>query len=252
MPHPHPVPLAAGATALLALCCCVVAASAGACPPAGFTAVSPLNLKQFIAAPWYVQKQLPLSYQPPNTLFCVKARLGRGRAGLTVNNYANVGKVNGASMGSSKYDSSKSSFGKLIALPATSGGDGSDGRLKVGPEPLLRLPAAARNAAFGPYWVVAVGPSANQTIGYDWAIISGGPPTFEGPNGTCTTLRGGVLGRTERQLNPVESGGLWFFSRTPVDPAATAVMEQKAAALGLDTSKLLPVQQDGCKYEFPA
>jgi lipocalin len=43
--------------------------------------------------------------------------------------------------------------------------------------------------------------------------------------------------------------GLWFFSRKPVDPESTAEMQAVAEDLGLDTSKMQIVQQQGCRYE---
>lgn len=81
-----------------------------------------------------------------------------------------------------------------------------------------------------PYWVVAVGSE------YQWAIITGGPPTAQSANG-CTTS------------GPMGSSGFWLFSRKPVDPENTLLMEAEARRLGLDTSVLLPVAQEGCLYE---
>ncbi|PNW70865.1 hypothetical protein CHLRE_17g736700v5 [Chlamydomonas reinhardtii] len=192
--------------------------NASSCPPANFTGVPGLDVRGYIAAPWYVQKQLPLDYQPPDELFCVKAEYElRNPAnisdGLLVSNYANRGGVNGPYQGSSKFDRSANSS-RLIALPDDTP-DASDGKLLVGPEALLNLtlpsgaaaggaaglpgggpppagkaPAGSTSgaaagsplwrAAFGPYWVVAVGPSQNATLKYDWAIISGGAPMYPG------------------------------------------------------------------------
>ncbi|KXZ54447.1 hypothetical protein GPECTOR_5g99 [Gonium pectorale] len=224
------------------------------CPPENFTTVSDFNITAYAAAPWYVQKQLPQPYQPPSQLFCVKAEYElkdptNVSAGVIVNNYANEGAVNGPSRGSSRFDRTNAS--RLVAVPQTPGAGAKDGKLLVGPEILQTvLPRGWRNA-YGPYWVVAVGPSANRTIAYDWAIISGGPPKYLAPGGGCTTQgprrRSGPL-----SMLGTDSGGLWFFSRKPIDPTATAIMEQKAAELGIATSGLLPVQQQGCKYATSA
>lgn len=46
---------------------------------------------------------------------------------------------------------------------------------------------AAWKAASGPYWVVAVGPSSNSSLAYDWAIVSAGPPKYPGLLGCRTT-----------------------------------------------------------------
>lgn len=102
---------------------------------------------------------------------------------------------------------------------------------------------AAGSALSGPYWVVAVGPSSNATLGYDWAIISGGPPSISAPGG-CRNGDGQSPGTRVMNRN-----GFWLFSRKPVDPEATAVMRARAASLGFDLSVLLDVQQKGCKYE---
>lgn len=44
------------------------------CPPANFTSVAPFNLTAYIAAPWFVQAQMPVSFQPADKLFCVRAK----------------------------------------------------------------------------------------------------------------------------------------------------------------------------------
>lgn len=47
------------------------------CPPLGFNSVANLNLSAYISAPWYVQQQLPVSFQgedPLSDLYCVRAR----------------------------------------------------------------------------------------------------------------------------------------------------------------------------------
>ncbi len=96
----------------------------------------------------------------------------------------------------------------------------------------------------GPYWVVAVGGPSNDTrLGYDWAIVSGGPPSISAPGG-CRNGDGRSPGSAALNRN-----GFWLFSRKPVDPAATAEMRARAAQLGFDLSVLLDVQQQGCKYE---
>lgn len=86
------------------------------------------------------------------------------------------------------------------------------------------------------------GPSEDEDLGYDWAIVSGGPPEFDGDDG-CKT--GSDLLR-DFQVNGV---GLWLFSRKPVDPTNTEIMRNKAKELGFDLSVLVPVVQEGCEYE---
>jgi lipocalin len=47
----------------------------------------------------------------------------------------------------------------------------------------------------GPYWIVAF------SVQEGWALVSGGPPTLPGVNGTCRTGSG------------VNGSGLWIFTR---------------------------------------
>ena len=75
---------------------------------------------------------------------------------------------------------------------------------------------------------------------------SGGPPTEQGTNGTCTNTRGGTPG--------VGGGeGFWLFAREANPPEALVTqMRDVAAAKGLDLSVLVPVLQSGCSYApFP-
>ncbi|KAJ9505227.1 hypothetical protein QJQ45_024298 [Haematococcus lacustris] len=219
--------------------------SAATCPPEKFDSVADFSLAAYIAAPWYVQKQVPVSYQKAEDLNCVRAVYKpvdstNLKAGLTVFNYANRGAVNGPVDGTSQAQPNQT---QLLAVPdPDASGPTAASKLLVGPAFLKTLLAAgAWKAAFGPYWVVAVGPSANKTIAYDWAIITGGAPNTPTENGKC---------RTGRPGNQAQQyfGGFWLFSRKPVDPAATAIMEAKALELGLDTAQLLAVKQEGCTY----
>jgi hypothetical protein len=43
--------------------------------------------------------------------------------------------------------------------------------------------------------------------------------------------------------------GLWLFTRAQNDTASTQLMLNKLKDMGLDTSVLRPVQQNGCRYE---
>mmetsp|Transcript_23340 Transcript_23340/g.51223 ORF Transcript_23340/g.51223 Transcript_23340/m.51223 type:complete len:330 (-) Transcript_23340:389-1378(-) len=262
------------------------------CPPPGFDSVPRFDLAAYISAPWYVQKQLPVSYQPPSELYCVRARYkaidpNNFEAGINVYNTANRGGVDGPPVGTNNIAPNGSSG--LVAVPASSlpqgpfisvvigaltspspgpavsaagvselgtkeGGAGSAqdpattaaSKLEVGPEPLLplaRLNLPVVRRAFGPYWVVAVGPSSNETLKYDWAVVSGGPPRYRSSSGKgCTTLSPALPAALQY------SGGLWLFTRKPNDPVGAQAAEAAAADLGFDTSGLLPVKQDGCTY----
>ncbi|KAF8058885.1 zinc finger CCCH domain-containing protein 67 [Scenedesmus sp. PABB004] len=218
-----------------------------ACPPPGLDSVPGFDLAAFIAAPWYALAQVPVNFQRPDSFYCVRARyvpvdpsdLSRG---LDVLNYANVGGVNGRAVGVSGA-AGNTSFA-LFALPAPGSGPTAASKLLVGPKPLLaRAPAAAvasqLRAPNGNYRVVAVGPSSDARLGYKWAIILGGAATPSEP------AAGGLCGPSA-----AKDEGLWLFHRDPRAPAAAvAAMTARAAALGIDTSRLQPVEQRGCRYE---
>lgn len=110
--------------------------------------------------------------------------------------------------------------------------DGGRGQLAVGPP---FVPAFA----YGPYWVIAAGYVSDPDV-YDWAIVSGGPPTVES-NGKC---------KNTDQVDPDGNGeGLWLFFRTPTpDPALLLKTNELVDRLGFDASVLVNVEHRGCKY----
>lgn len=176
--------------------------------------------------------QVPIVFQPANELYCVRAEYvpldaANPLGGVLVKNYANRGKVNGPPVGTSGAAGGSSIPGRFIGVvPDPS----VPSKLSVG----FALGQSNTPVMGAPYWVVAVGPQ------YEWAIITGGAPNTPGTNG-CTTS--GPMGST------LGNSGFWFFSRKPVDPVGTAAMEAEATRLGLDTSVLLNVEQQGCTYQ---
>lgn len=212
------------------------------CPPPGFDSVKGLDLMKYVSAPWYVQEQMPVAYQSVEDLYCVRARYQLQdqddlSKGITVYNYANKGKVNGPAEGTS--GTGGSSFQLQAVVPNLD--DAS--KLLVGPSFLEKLLGKDLAEKFyGDYWVVAAGLSSNETLGYDWAIISGGPPRTRGADGCITGTK--FLDRFQ-----VNGAGFWLFSRKPVDPEGTQVMRTVAKEKGFDLSVLRKVEQEGCKYE---
>lgn len=93
--------------------------------------------------------------------------------------------------------------------------------------------------------VIAAGKSANQTLGYDWAVVSGGPPSVPTLRGKCRT--GDVI---HTPLD-VKGDGLWLFTRNPIDPAGAQAALDAADTLGFDTKLLKPVMQRGCLFGAP-
>ena len=188
----------------------------------------PLASRSYISRPWYSLQQAVTSYQPRDSFYCVRAEYRRSpndASRLLVFNQGRKGSVSGPLQG-----------GAQLLLNAVVR-DESRGKLAVGP-PFLPP------STYGPYWVVAAGPS--QGGPYEWAVISGGPPTQQGANGTCTNTRSGTPG--------VGAGeGLWLFSRTPTQQAGLlAQLRNVAADKGFDLSVLSTVDQSGCSYvPFP-
>mmetsp|Transcript_19492 Transcript_19492/g.57775 ORF Transcript_19492/g.57775 Transcript_19492/m.57775 type:complete len:177 (-) Transcript_19492:310-840(-) len=145
--------------------------------------------------------------------------------------------------------SDDSSF--LVALPSEHGSASptAASKLEVGPSAISKFDFL-RNAAFGPYWIVAVGAEnvavpgdeeesgdadepgdgpapeaeASQQLVYRWAVVAGGEPDSVS-GGACTTFESWLP--TTLQYR----GGLWIFTRDPLDAAAAA--EARAAAAGV-------------------
>ena len=198
-------------------------ATAATCPPANFRTVSGFSLSTYISKPWFSIQQAVNSYQSRDELYCVRAEYRRdpsdaGR--LQVFNQGRKGSVTGQLVGTNML---------LSAVIK----DEANGKLAVGPR---FIPSSA----YGPYWVVATGPTASD---YEWAIITGGPPSEQGRTpGTCTlrTATGSLNGNRE---------GFWLFFRDPT-PSQEAINQVRAVAArkGLDLSVLVDVPQQGCAY----
>jgi lipocalin len=218
------------------------------CPPPGYDAVKGLNLTEYVRAPWYIYSQMPNSYQPISSLYCVRAQYTLLDAQtVEVRNYANAGAVNGPSSGTSGAANATFSLRARIPDPA------QPAKLLVGPD---FLPAV--EPLYGQYWVVAVGggpSSINSTAiatqgwsnEYSWAVVTGGPPHSVGQPGTCYNGCEWYRGCLGSLISNGE--GFWILTRAPVPtPGTIAAAEGAATALGLDMSKLVFVPQAGCMY----
>lgn len=228
------------------------------CPPKQFDSVPNFNLAKFISAPWFVQAQTPLVYQPLNQLFCVRAKYvpldpKNLSKGVRVCNYANTGAVNKLPVGTCLAPGVAPPTGKapafeMLAVPwpsSRSDDATAASKLLVGPTPfvskatpdsLAKPPAPGQPRLAGPYWVVAVGASKDATLGYDWAVVTGGAPSRATETDAC--------------LPPANNeDGVWLFSRSPVAPKADLdAMMAAAKALRIDTTALKPVSQAKCTY----
>ena len=67
---------------------------ADGCPPVGTQA--DFNVTSFVGKPWFAQMAQPVVYLTPNDLYCVRASYNlTSPTTVAVNNYANVGQING-------------------------------------------------------------------------------------------------------------------------------------------------------------
>lgn len=181
--------------------------------------LEPFNLKAYISKKWYVQEQMPVVYQPVNELNCVYAeyKMKKGLPNgydLSVQNHATGAK------------GVKDTEGYLCAQKVKK----DAGELRVAPCFL------APEIAGGPYWVIAY----DEKEGY--AIVAGGDPYVpvkpdgDGQHWTCTY-----------NAALINNSGLWIFTRKRAyDAALVAKVIGIAEGMGLDTSVLVKVNQEGC------
>merc|ERR1719231_1295563 len=200
-------------------------AQTSACP--SVTTVDHFNLTEWVRKTWYIQEQQVVDYQPLSSFYCVAATYNnQGKSVpffdgtvLTVYNYANKDKVNGALQNANNM---------TLCARALNKTDSS--KLPVAP---CFLP----NILAGPYWVLGIGDDPEAPGEYSWAVVIGGEPTVQWDDG-CTTKESGTNG-----------AGLWLFTRQPVaSKGQLDAMHALLAKQGVATSRLHPVQQTGCEY----
>jgi hypothetical protein len=187
-----------------------------------------LNTTEYLRSTWFIQQQQITGYQPKNALFCVAQTLELSNKSvpfyegtvISVYNYGNLDKVNGQQENL-----------KNVTLCARQVNQSDPGRI-------LNAPCFIPNFLAGPYWVLAAGPSQNN---YTWAIISGGPPNTTYPDGNCST-----------KLTGTNGSGLWLFTRYRYGLNAdndVNYMREFLENMGITTSQLLNVEQEGCNYQ---
>ena len=211
-----------------------------ACPPTGFSTKQNFEPTTYITKTWYSLKQLEVQFQEEDSFYCVRAQYTLDtkknwwcrlffmcdRLRIKVNNRGRIGSVDGPVDEANLY-----AFIKDSSEPS---------KLRVGPRILPPI-------INGPYWVLEAGTYAELLSGtnefestdYEWALISGGPPTIES-NGKCTP---GIPG-------PETRNGFWYFSSNPVPPEGVmeALDTLASETYGIDISLLRPVVQEGCTH----
>lgn len=188
--------------------------------------VDDVDLEIFVKHTWYIQAQQIVTYQQPDQFFCVTATyaLENRRVPLfdgdviSVYNYGNDNRVNG--------HPTNTKDGMVLCARVPNAND---------PAKLLVAPCFLPNIAGGEYWIIGLGKQQDE---YSWAVISGGPPLKQYPDGGCTTL-----------VNKTNHAGLWIFSSKPIMDKTS--YEQAISLLkekGYTLSQLYPVEQMGCLY----
>jgi lipocalin len=169
------------------------------------------NLTEYISAPWYVQQQAENAYSPIERNYCVMAEYAI-KDNPSFWRYTVQVKNSAQNKLGVKYKA------ELCAYQT----EGEDiGKLAVAPCFLPKF-------ASGDYWIIAY----NEDDGY--ALISGGQPTIQTPNG-CKTGTG------------TNNSGLWIFTRDQVrnDTLVNGV-RNIAQEKGFDISVLNDVDQTIC------
>ena len=196
-------------------------------------AEQPVNLTEYLRASWYVQQQQITSYQKEDALYCVVATYdrtgseqvafqGESEIVFSVYNHANKYVVNG------KLTNVKPFSNKPMVLCARQTNPQYPARLLV-------APCWITSSFAGKYWIIALGEKKGQ---YEWAVVSGGPPTEEFDDGKCTTNTG------------LLDSGLWILSRENIlDPETLKIIHKRLHSMGYTTSQLKNVTQKGCTYD---
>tara|TARA_B100000963_G_C22573836_1_gene647408 strand:- start:182 stop:841 length:660 start_codon:yes stop_codon:yes gene_type:complete len=182
------------------------------------------NTTEYIRATWYIQQQQITGYQPRNSLYCVAQTLNLTNktvpffdgSVISVFNYGRLDGVNGTLENPKNFT--------LCARQINQ----SD------PARIINAPCFLPNFLAGPYWVIGAGPKSDF---YEWAIVSGGPPTVRYPDGNCSTSLEGTNG-----------SGLWLFTRRQNGTDLIPLMRDYLLNFGYTTSQLLNVTQEGCNY----
>lgn len=128
------------------------------------------NTSEYIRSTWYIQQQQITGYQPRESLYCVAQTLNLTNktvpffngSVISVFNYGRLDGVNGTSENPKNFT--------LCARQVNQ----SD------PARIINAPCFLPNILAGPYWVIAAGPTYDN---YEWAIVSGGPPTVRYQDG---------------------------------------------------------------------
>lgn len=174
-----------------------------------------INLKEFASKKWFIQKQAITYYLPQTWNFCVSAEY-QVLPKKTFWGY-DIQVHNIAYEQNSKIHDSGSFICAQIDPK-------ENAKLSVGPCFLPRI----KSWTTGAYWIV----SYDESEGY--ALVSGGQPTIETPNG-CRTGSG------------INDSGLWIFTREQQrNEQLVAKVQNIAKEKGFDISVLNDVQQSGC------
>jgi len=194
------------------------ASGAGACAPV--QTAKNFSLDSYINnGRWYIQQQATTTYLPKKENYCVFAEYERlpkkSFWGYTVQVHNYAQEANGKAHDSKKF----------ICARVDSKYGNDESKLTVGPCFLPRFSGFTT----GPYWVLYHDAAAGL------AVVSGGQPTIQTPNG-CRTGSG------------VNNAGLWIFTHAQErNEALVAKGRNILQSQGYDLSVLNDVDQTPCK-----
>jgi len=186
--------------------------------------VDNLNVTEFVRLSWYAQEMQTNEFQTEDTFNCVVATYALDGKSVPFFSGDVISVYNSADQGGVNGDLQNTTLCARVIDPTT-------------PSSLSVAPCFLPNKLAGPYLVVAMGVD-DATQEYSWIAVSAGQPTEQYDDG-CTTPIVGSNG-----------AGLWILTRDPVASQETVDEARQALTdLGYTLSQLLPVNQDGCKYE---
>jgi len=172
----------------------------------------------YSSKPWYIQMQMVTDFNPPSSLFCIRARF---RTRTEPKNGYPVGVITEKREGSVT--------GELVPTDqCVYNPDPSE------PAKLALAPCQVPKDFAGPYWIVR----HNEREGY--AIISAGQPTVPSGkgDGLCKTASIGF-----------NNSGIWIFTRKQErDEELVQKAMKDAEGVGIDISIFKVVEQNGCDY----
>lgn len=208
------------------------------CPPPGFDAIPELDFEGYIEARWYSIAQVPVSYQPIEQLYCVYVQYSKVRRprSLLCRIFGCTDPITFEVFNSAREDSPTGREITVRFEGTITDGENYPARVFVG-YPLIPRPLRRGSN----YWIVAAG-KFNDLVDtvpasdfvYDYALISGGPPSDVG---------------TKTDDGCYNDSGMWLLSKVPFPPDGVMdAIGNVARGLGIAFDEFAMVQHENCEY----